>query len=238
MHVDAAIRSRKSVRRFQPWTVPRHTIERLLKLASSAPSGGNTQPWLVQVVSGECKRKLCEAILLRAETGGTSEPEYTYYPKQWFEPYLARKREVGYGLYESLGIARRNLAARRAQELRNLEFFEAPVGLLLSVDRRLGAGAFVDLGMFAQTFMLAARARGLHTCAQAVFAGYHGIVREHLALPPEQLLVCGLALGYEVVDAAENVFRSSRAPVGEFTVFHGFSEQSAGVEQIWDQEQG
>lgn len=231
MHVDAAIRSRKSVRRFQPWPVPRHTIERLLELASSAPSGGNTQPWQVQVVGGEDKLKLCEAILLHAANGGTPEPEYDYYPKQWLEPYLARKREVGYGLYESLGIGRRDLAARRAQELRNLEFFEAPIGLLLSVDRRLGTGAFMDLGMFIQTFMLAARARGLHTCAQAIFAGYHGIVREHLPLPAEQLLVCGLALGYEAADAAENVFRSSRASVGEFTVFHGFTAQGTPMEQ-------
>ena len=228
MHVDAAIRSRKSVRRFQPWPVPRQTIEQLLELAARAPSGSNTQPWTVQVLSGERKQALCQDILSHVANRGTPQPEYTYYPERWFEPYQGRRREVGFGLYEALGIQRQDSAARRLQELRNFSFFDAPVGLLISLDRRLGTGSFIDIGMFVQTFMLAARARGLHTCAQAAFANYHDIVRQHVPLPAEQLLVCGIALGHEVHDAEENALTTPRESTQAFASFHGFADSSSG----------
>ncbi|WP_442113575.1 nitroreductase [Pseudomonas sp. NUPR-001] len=224
MHVDAAIRSRKSVRRFQPWPVPRSTIEQLLELAARAPSGSNTQPWQVQVVTGQRKQALCSDILRHVADAGAAQPEYAYYPEHWFEPYQARRRDVGFELYETLGIVRDDNAARRRQELRNFSFFDAPVGLLISLDRRLGAGSFLDLGMFVQTFMLAARARGLHTCAQAAFAGYHQVVRAHVPLPAEQLLVCGIALGHEVRDAAENSLKTPREALAGFASFHGFAD--------------
>ncbi|TDF80740.1 nitroreductase [Pseudomonas sp. H9] len=224
MHVDAAIRSRKSVRRFQPWPVPRATLEQLLELAARAPSGSNTQPWQVHVITGERKQALCADILSHVASAHAPDAEYAYYPEHWFEPYQQRRREVGFELYETLGIERHDKVARRQQELRNFSFFDAPVGLLISLDRRLGAGSFLDLGMFLQTFMLAARARGLHTCAQAAFAGYHQVVRAHVQLPAEQLLVCGIALGHEVHDAAENTMKTPREAIEGFTSFHGFAD--------------
>ncbi|WP_271408670.1 nitroreductase [Pseudomonas sp. Q1-7] len=222
MHVDAAIRSRKSVRRFQPWPVPRHTIEQLLELAARAPSGNNIQPWHVHVITGGKKQALCDAILRHAETGSATTAEYKYYPDDWFEPFKTRRREVGFGLYEALGIDRHDVAARRHQELRNYSFFDAPVGLLVSLDRRLNTGSYMDLGMFIQSFMLAARGKGLHTCPQAAFAWYHEIVREHVPLAPEHILVCGIALGHEDQGAAENALATPREPIRTFTSFHGF----------------
>jgi nitroreductase len=222
MHVDAAIRSRKSVRRFHPWPVPQHTIQRLLELAARAPSGNNIQPWQVHVVTGEKKQALCAAILQHAQAGNPGEAEYRYYPDQWHEPYLARRRQVGFGLYQALGIDRQDLEARHRQELHNYSFFDAPVGLLISLDRRLNTGSYLDLGMFIQTFMLAARGKGLHSCPQAAFAWYHDVVRQHVPLPPEHLLVCGIALGHEDPEAAVNTLATPREPVRTFASFHGF----------------
>ncbi|MCY1289317.1 Chloronitrobenzene nitroreductase [compost metagenome] len=222
MHIDAAIRSRKSVRRFQPWPVPRHSVQHLLELAARAPSGNNIQPWQVHVVTGEKKQALCEAILQQAQAGNAGEAEYRYYPDQWHEPYLSRRRAVGFGLYQALGIDRHDLAARRDQELQNFSFFDAPVGLLISLDRRLNTGSYLDLGMFIQTFMLAARGKGLHSCPQAAFAWYHEVVRRHVPLPPEHILVCGIALGYADAEAAVNTFATPREPVRSFASFHGF----------------
>ncbi len=225
MHVDAAIRSRKSVRRFLPLSVPRHTIEHILETAARAPSGNNVQPWQVHVVAGDAKQALCSDILTAArDQPGQHEPEYRYYPDDWFEPYQGRRRQVGLELYEKLGIARGDHAAREQQSLRNYLFFDAPVGLLISLDRRFNTGSFMDLGMFVQSIMLAARGQGLHTCAQAAFAWYHRIVRQHIPLGEEQLLVCGIALGHEDRDAAENSLETTRESVARFASFHGFAE--------------
>lgn len=222
MHIDAAIRSRKSIRRFHSWPVPRHTIQQLLELAARAPSGNNIQPWQVHVVTSEKKQSLCEAILHQARSGDTGQAEYRYYPDQWIEPYLERRRASGFGLYQALGIDRHDLAARRHQELLNYSFFDAPVGLLISLDRRLNTGSYLDLGMFIQTFMLAARGKGLHTCAQAAFAWYHEVVRQHVPMPSEHILVCGIALGHADTEAAANTFVTTREPIAQFASFHGF----------------
>lgn len=223
MHIDNAIRSRKSVRRFRPDAIPRATIEHILELAARAPSGNNVQPWHVQVVAGEIKDALCRDILTAAQhDADTHAPEYAYYPDDWFEPYRGRRREVGFSLYHQLGIARDDTEARNIQMLRNFQFFDAPVGLLISLDRRLNTGSYIDLGMFIQNILLAARGQGLHSCAQAAFANFHQVVRRHLPLPDEDILVCGIALGYEDGDAPENGLETPRAPVSEFAAFHGF----------------
>lgn len=226
MHVDAAIRSRKSVRRFLPLSIPRHVIEHILQVAARAPSGNNVQPWHVHVVTGDAKQALCADIL--AAAANPDEPhhaEYNYYPDNWFEPYQSRRRANGFGLYETLGIARDDLAAREQQNLRNYQFFDAPVGLLISLDRRLNTGSYMDLGMFIQNILLAARGQGLHTCAQAAFAWYHQIVRQHVPLADEDILVCAIALGHEDRDAAENRLETPREPVAGFASFHGFQER-------------
>ncbi|MDX1725542.1 MAG: nitroreductase [Pseudomonas sp.] len=228
MHVDAAIRSRKSVRRFLPLSIPRHVVEHILQVAARAPSGNNVQPWHVHVVSGQAKQALCADLHTAATTQAEQHSaEYHYYPDNWFEPYQGRRRAVGFDLYEALGIERDDLPARNQQMLRNYQFFDAPVGVLISLDRRLNTGSFMDLGMFIQNIMLAARGQGLHTCAQAAFAWYHQIVRRHVPLADHDILVCGIALGHEDREAPENRMETPREQVANFASFHGFHEREA-----------
>jgi nitroreductase len=223
MHVDEAIQSRRSVRRFLSTPVPQEVIRHLLRVASRAPSGNNIQPWRVHAVCGEPLQALCRDVLQAAsEAAEQHRPEYEYYPSQWVEPYLERRRQNGFALYEVLGIDRRDLQRREQQMLRNYSFFDAPVGLLVTLDRRLNTGSYMDLGMFIQNILVAARGQGLHTCAQAAFAPFHAVVRRHLPLREDDLLVCGIALGYEDTQAPENRLLTERQPVEEFASFHGF----------------
>lgn len=223
MHVDEAIQSRRSVRRFLSTPVPQKVIRHILQVASRAPSGNNIQPWRVHAVAGEPLQALCRDVLQAAsEAAEQHRPEYEYYPSQWVEPYLERRRQNGFALYEVLGIDRRDLQRREQQMLRNYSFFDAPVGLLVTLDRRLNTGSYMDLGMFIQSILVAARGQGLHSCAQAAFAPFHAVVRRHLPLCEDDLLVCGIALGYEDTQAPENRLLTERQPVEEFASFHGF----------------
>ena len=223
MHVDEAIQSRRSVRRFLSTPVAQKVIRHILQVASRAPSGNNIQPWRVHAVAGEVRETLCRDILQAAsEAAEQHRPEYEYYPCQWVEPYLERRRQNGFALYEVLGIDRRDLQRREQQMLRNYSFFDAPVGLLVTLDRRLNTGSYMDLGMFIQNILVAARGQGLHSCAQAAFAPFHAVVRRHLPLCEDDLLVCGIALGHEDTQAPENRLLTGRQPVEEFASFHGF----------------
>lgn len=218
--VDEAIVSRRSVRAFLPTPVDRETISDILQVAARAPSGTNMQPWKVYVTTGETKQRISDAILnsgIRAEKANWDE--YKYYPDQFFEPYLQRRRENGFGLYSVLGIGRREVERMRAQHDRNFVFFDAPVGMIFTIDRRLNKGSWIDYGMFLQNIMIAARARGLHTCPQAAFAPYHQQIRPVLGIPEEEIVVCGMALGHEDTSKPESTFRTSRAPLEEWTVF-------------------
>ncbi|MCP5153239.1 MAG: nitroreductase [Ectothiorhodospiraceae bacterium] len=220
--VAAALRSRHSVRRYLPRPVERETVRRILDLARWAPSGSNTQPWKVYVLGGAVRDAVCAAALADAEANGErQEREYEYYPTDWYEPYLRRRRACGWGLYGSLGITRGEAERMAAQRNRNFTFFEAPVGLVLTIERRLNRGSWMDLGMFIQSVMLAARGEGLHTCAQAAFANYHRLLREHLSIPDGEVVVCGMALGYRDPEAPENVWRAGRDPVESFTTWCG-----------------
>ena len=217
--VDAAITSRRSVRAFLPDAVPESTVREILDVAAWAPSGTNMQPWRVYVTTGETKQRVSRAILdsgLRAEK---ARGEYKYYPDKFFEPYYARRRAVGYALYGHLGIGKRDVDQMRTQHDRNFVFFDAPVGMIFTIDRRLNQGSWVDYGMFLQNIMIAARARGLHTCPQAAFAPYHQQIRPVLEIPEEEIVVCGMALGYEDASKPENRLRTERAPLGEWAVF-------------------
>jgi nitroreductase len=218
--VDDAIVSRRSVRAFLPDPVDSAVVRDILEVAARAPSGTNMQPWCVYVTTGETKRRLSEAILnsgVRAEKAEWDE--YKYYPDQFFEPYLTRRRAVGYGLYGLLGIGRREVDRMRAQHDRNFVFFDAPVGMIFTIDRRLNTGSWVDYGMFLQNIMIAARARGLHTCPQAAFAPYHRQIRPVLGLADEEVVICGMALGYEDVTRPENDLRTERAPLDAWATF-------------------
>ena len=160
MQIDEAIRSRRSVRRFLPTPVSAASIRHILELAARAPSGNNVQAWRVHVVTGAALRRLGQAMLEEARDNPQAcVPEYSYYPDQWVEPYLGRRRQCGYSLYEVLGIGRDDSERRQQQMLRNFTFFDAPVGIMVTTDRRLNTGSFMDLGMFVQNLMLAARGR-------------------------------------------------------------------------------
>lgn len=218
--VDEALSSRRSVRAFRPDPVPGEVISDILRVASRAPSGTNMQPWKVYVTLGDAKQRIADAILnsgIRAEKAVWDE--YRYYPDQFFEPYLSRRRAVGFALYGALGIGRRDVEQMRTQHDRNFVFFDAPVGLIFTIDRRLNQGSWIDHGMFLQSIMIAARGRGLHTCPQAAFAPYHRQIRPLLGIPDEEVLVCGMALGYEDETKPENGLRTERAPLDEFVTF-------------------
>ncbi|PSM17862.1 MULTISPECIES: nitroreductase [Nitratireductor] len=218
--VDEAIISRRSVRAFLPDPVDEDTIRDILKVASRAPSGTNMQPWKVYVTTGDKKRQIADAILnsgIRAEKAKWDE--YRYYPDQFFEPYLSRRRAVGFSLYGHLGIGRRDVDQMRAQHDRNFVFFDAPVGMIFTIDRRLNQGSWIDYGMFLQNIMVAARGRGLHTCPQAAFAPYHRQIRPVLGIPDEEIVVCGMALGHEDTSKPENKLRTERAALDEFVTF-------------------
>lgn len=220
--VDAAIRSRRSIRNFLPDPVPRETLAELLELAARAPSGTNVQPWKVYALTGTPKAAISAAILEKYERGEHEGREFDYYPKEWKEPWLSRRRKIGLGLYGLLGIAKDDQARMKAQTGRNYVFFDAPVGLIFTMDRCLGQGMFLDFGMFMANLMIAARARGLDTCAQLSFADYPKTVAENLGLPDNERVVCGMALGYANPDAPENQLITEREPVENFTDFRGF----------------
>lgn len=220
--VDEAISTRRSVRAFLPDPVDNETIEDLLRLAARAPSGTNMQPWKAYVTRGAVKDRISDAILnsgVRAEK--IEWDEYKYYPDKFFEPYLGRRRTVGFALYDALGIQRREVERMRSQHDRNFVFFDAPVGVIFTIDRRLNKGSWIDHGMFLQTLMIAARGRGLHTCPQAAFAPYHKQIRPILNISDEEIVTCGMAIGYEDTSKPENGFRTERAPLEDWVTFLG-----------------
>ena len=222
--VDDAITSRRSIRRFLPTPVPAETVETILDVAARAPSGTNMQPWRGYVTAGAAKDALVGAVQAVFDAGepGHSQ-EVQYYPGEFFEPYLSRRRAVGWELYRRLGIARGEAAKMKAQHRRNFQFFDAPVGMIFTIDRRLATGSWLDYGMFLQNVMTAARARGLDTCAQAAWASYHRAIRPVLGLAEEEIVVCGMALGYADPDAPENALATERAPATTFMRFDGFA---------------
>jgi nitroreductase len=222
--VDAAITSRRSIRAYLSTPVPRETIERILEVASRAPSGTNTQPWKVYVLTGAAKEGLSAKIQASFAANPKQEglkDEYNYYPAQWVSPFIDRRRKVGFGLYNLLGIAKGDTARMQAQAARNYDFFDAPVGLIFAIDRIMGQGSWMDYGMFLQNIMLAARARGLDTCPQAAFTPYHALIQDHVGMPANEMLVCGMSMGYANPDAIENTLVTEREPVASFTQFLG-----------------
>ena len=220
--VDAAITSRRSLRSFLPTPVPRATIEAILAVASRAPSGTNTQPWRVYVLTGaaqaELSRKIIAAYDNPAERARHTE-EYAYYPTEWKSPFIDRRRKVGWDLYGLLGIAKTDKGRMHAQHGRNYDFFGAPVGLIFTIDRILRQGSWLDYGMFLQSIMVAARARGLDTCPQAAFMQFHRIISAHVGAPDNEQVVCGMSLGHADPGAIENTLVTEREPVSAFARF-------------------
>lgn len=220
--VDAAITSRRSIRAFLPTPVAREDIEAILEVAARAPSGTNTQPWKVHVLTGAARERLSEAILAAYRDPARIREhteEYAYYPREWISPFIDRRRKVGWDLYALLGLTREDKAGMAAQHGRNYGFFDAPVGLIFTIERVMEQGSWLDYGMFLQNIMVAARARGLDTCPQAAFTQFHRIVAEQLSLPANEMLVCGMALGFADPARAENSLVTQREPVSAFARF-------------------
>ncbi|GJD47797.1 Nitrobenzene nitroreductase [Methylobacterium crusticola] len=216
--IDAVV-NRRSIRRFRPTPIPAGVVTGILSAASRAPSGTNFQPWHVHAVTGATRERLSRAVLAAAEAGERSE-EYAYSPSPVMEPYLSRKRQVGFDLYELYGIERGDYEGRKRAMLRNFEFFGAPVGLFFTMEACLLHGSWLDCGMFMQNVMIVARAYDLETCPQQAWCEFGRVVHEQLGIPDTHILLSGMALGHADPDAPENTLVSHREPVGSFTTFH------------------
>jgi nitroreductase len=220
--VDAAITSRHSIRAFLPKEIAREDIDHILEVAARAPSGTNTQPWKVYVLTGASKQKLSVEILDVYSDPATAKQhteEYNYYPREWRAPYIERRRKVGWDLYGLLGLTRDNKSGMHAQHGRNYVFFDAPVGLIFTIDRIMEKGSWLDYGMFLQNIMIAARGRGLDTCPQAAFTQFHKIIEKNLQLPEGEMVVCGMSLGYADSDKVENSLVTEREALSGFVKY-------------------
>ena len=221
--VDAAINTRQSVRAFLPAPVARDTVETLLKLAARSASGSNIQPWRIRVIGGAVKDRLEKAIFDAVERDGFEpyQREWNYYPVNWREPFLGRRRKIGWDMYGLLGVGKGDFEGTQRARMRNYEFFGAPVGMIFTLDEDLEIGSWLDLGIYLGTLMVAARGHGLHTCPQAAFADFHKIIRVQLGIPEKEVVVCGMALGHIDPDAPVNRLVTERAPLVDYASFDG-----------------
>ncbi|MEO1994184.1 MAG: nitroreductase [Planctomycetaceae bacterium] len=222
MDVVDAIKGRASTRAFLPQDVDRVVLEQILDAARWAPSGVNTQPWQVEVVSRGVLQQIGDRIIAEREAGREPNPDYQYYASELSEPFRVRRKACGLALYTALDIARDDHQARKTQWYRNYHGFGAPVELFVFIDRALETGSWMDMGMFVQNVMLAARGYGLESCPQAAMAEYPDIVRDILAVPDDCALVCGIALGYADPEHPVNRYRTARETVEQFSGWHGF----------------
>jgi nitroreductase len=215
--VEHAITRRRAVRAFLPDAVDPALLRRLIELAAQAPSGTNMQPWRLRVLGPKTRARLERALIAALDDPSPREEEYRYYPAVFREPYLSRRRKVGWDLYGLLGVAKGDHAGMRRQTEANLRFFGAPVALMLTIDRDLEIGSWLDLGGFLQTLLIAAQGHGLESCPQAIFARFHQLVKRELAIPQSEVVVCGIALGKADPDAPANRLVPEREPVEGFT---------------------
>jgi len=212
-----------SCRAFLPTPVPQQTVRTILDGARRAPSGGNLQPWHVHVLTGRVLAEFRAMIQERMHAHPRGEgSEYHVYPPELKEPYRSRRFKCGEDMYATIGVPREDRPARLRQFARNYQFFDAPVGMFICVDRQMGPPQWSDLGMYLQTVMLLAREHGLHTCPQEAWAVWHAAVTSFLSLPAELMVFCGLSLGYRDESAPINHLRTDRAELGEFVGWHGF----------------
>lgn len=223
MELSEAILSRRSVRSFKADEVPECKIRRIFELALRSPSGTNTQPWYSYVCAGEVRENIIRDVGSLYDQGkATTYEAYDYYPKMWSDVHKERRRKIGWDLYGLLGIQKGDRERTKIQAKRNFCFFDAPVGIFFTTDDYLGRGSWSDVGLFMQTFMLAARSEGLHTCPQAAWITFQEPIFRHLQIPSEQVLVSGMALGYEETEAIENTLVSEREEIDNIVSFKGF----------------
>lgn len=222
---EQLLSNRRSVRAYTSAPVRRATVERICAAARQAPSGANLQPGTFHVLSGATLSALTAELAQAAAENRPADSEYSYFPSPMPAELKNRQRKAGYALYASLGIGRRDLAGRRQQFARNYAFFGAPVGVVATIDRRMGKGCFMDLGMAIMSFLLAAESHGLGATGIGALANYGRLVHRHLELPKQELVVCGIALGHPDRQAAVNQFRTERQPLDAFTTFRGFENE-------------
>jgi nitroreductase len=218
--VERAITTRRAIRAFLPDPVDPALVRRILEVAAQAPSGTNMQPWKVRVIGQASRARLEPALIAALDSPDLpAEEEYRYYPKTFREPYLARRRKVGWDLYSLLGVKRGDAEGMKRQTAANLRFFDAPVALMVTIDRDLEIGSWLDLGMFVQNILIAAQGHGLDSCPQAIFARFHPVVRRELAIPDDEVVVCGIAIGKADPQAPANRLVPEREPVDAFTTW-------------------
>lgn len=223
--VDGVLRSRRSVRAYTAQPVPRELVLEVLQAASTAPSNSNTQPWRVYAVAGERKKALGEALVAAFQEG--SLPPSAHFPEPLPQEFGRRQADFAQRYYDCLGIARDDGAARTRQTLRNFSFFGAPVGLIFTIDARLTRHSWLDLGLFVQNVMIAAKARGLDTCPQVSFARFHPVLAGHLDMNPDEVTACGMSMGFGDAHASVNCMDMPRRSVQEFVRTTGFEKERA-----------
>jgi len=219
MDIKQALKARKATRAYLDKAVEEEKIRRILDAARHAPSGTNTQPWQVAVVTGETRQALATRMEEAFRRGQEGKMDYLYYPEDWVVPYKNRRRECGLLMYKTLEITRDDRQRQLDQWAANYRAFDAPVMLFFFIDPVLETGSFLDYGMFLQSIMLSAVEEGLATCPQAALGEFPGIVKEALDYPQDSILICGMALGYEDTTALVNSYRTSREEVDSFTRF-------------------
>jgi nitroreductase len=223
--VDGIMKGRFACRAFTNRAVPQRTITDILDVARFAPSGANIQPWRVYAASGTKKDEIsCALLKAHEEARDQHTSEYQYYASELPEPYLSRRHQFGRLFYGSLDIQQSDMVGRARQTAKNYGFFGAPVGLIVTIDRRLAQGSWLDLGMFIQNVMISAGARGLQTCPQETFSKYHALLRNLLPIPPEEMVVCGMSIGFAEDDCLNKGSLMPKAAVEEFAQFIGFED--------------
>lgn len=220
LDVRSAVTGRRSVRGFLATPVSLDTVRQILADAARAPSGTNSQPWLVHVVTGAARDRVCTAVTAAAKAGRTGK-EYPYFPDDAGEPYTSRRRKVGFDLYALYGIARNDMEGRKQSMLKNFQLFGAPVGLFFAMEKKMLYGSWLDLGMYMQNVMVLARGHGLETCPQEAWGHYGPTVHATIGIPETQVIVSGMALGYEDKTVVANTLVTEREPVDGFATFHG-----------------
>lgn len=219
--VDQVLHSRRSTRAYRSEPVPVKLVREILDCAATAPSNSNTQPWRVHALAGTALRELGDALV--ASFREDRLPPSAHFPDPLPAEFGARQADFATRYYGCLGIDRRDGAARAHQTEKNFHFFGAPVGLIFSIDARLTAHSWLDLGLFVQNVMIAARARGLATCPQVSFARFHPVIAAHLPMAPHHVTACGMSLGFPDESEAVNRVRMPREGAGTFAQFSGFA---------------
>jgi nitroreductase len=209
---------RFSCRAFRPDPVPRSTIEHVLRVAQRTASWCNSQPWQLVIASGEAKERFRAAIYGEASSGAREDTDFSF-PREYRGVYLERRRESGFQLYNTLGIARGDKAAYARQALENYNFFGAPHVAVIHTDEALGIYGAIDCGAYVGNFVLAAQALGLGTIPQAALARHSGLIRRHFGLDDTRRVVCGISFGFPDLDHRINSYRTSRADVADTVTF-------------------